>query len=61
VPELADVPERYVHAPWVMDAETQRTCNCVVGRDYPAPIVDHREARERALAAYRSAREAGDS
>ena len=26
---------------------------CVIGEDYPAPIVDHAEARERALARYR--------
>jgi deoxyribodipyrimidine photo-lyase len=30
---------------------------CVIGKDYPAPIVDHREERERALALYRAASE----
>jgi deoxyribodipyrimidine photo-lyase len=57
VTELAGVPNRYIHAPWEMDAETQRASRCVIGRDYPAPIVDHRLARERTLEAYRSARE----
>ena len=28
---------------------------CVIGRDYPGPIVDHKRERERALARYRAA------
>ena len=44
VPELADVEGNAVHAPWEAD---------VAVPGYPAPIVDHAEARERALAAYR--------
>ena len=31
----------------------QRECGCVIGKDYPAPIVDRRIAREEALARYR--------
>lgn len=57
VPELAAVPDRYVHAPWTMPEAEQRRCGCRIGVDYPAPIVDHREARERTLAAYAEARE----
>jgi deoxyribodipyrimidine photo-lyase len=49
LPELARVPDRYVHAPWEMPPD-------VVGRDYPAPIEDHARTRERALAAYGRAR-----
>jgi deoxyribodipyrimidine photo-lyase len=60
VPELAGVPERHIHAPWEMNAETQRACNYAIGTDYPAPIIDHRQARERTLDAYRSAREGKD-
>ena len=58
VPELRPVPERYVHTPWKMDIQDQHECGCLIGRDYPAPIVDHKVARERVLAAYRAAREA---
>jgi deoxyribodipyrimidine photo-lyase len=58
VPELAGVPDRYIHTPWEMDAEVQRASGCVIGRDYPGPIVDHKQARERTLDAYRRAREA---
>ncbi len=52
VPELARVPDAYVHEPWTMPPDVQAAAGCVIGRDYPAPIVDHAAARERALAAY---------
>lgn len=43
LPELADVPTKYIHEPWKMDSPP---------RHYPPPMVDHVEARERTLAAY---------
>jgi deoxyribodipyrimidine photo-lyase len=52
VPELARVPDRQVHAPWEMSAAQQEEAGCVIGRDYPAPIVAHDEARRRTLARY---------
>lgn len=54
LPELAQVPDRYIHAPWTMPRAEQQRCGVVVGRDYPAPIVDHAERRMRALALYRA-------
>jgi deoxyribodipyrimidine photo-lyase len=53
LPELARVDERHVHAPWAMDAAAQAAAGCVIGRDYPAPIVDHASQRAKALALYR--------
>lgn len=53
LPELARVPDRLVHEPWKMSPVEQREAGCVIGRDYPAPIIDHRFARERALRHYR--------
>jgi deoxyribodipyrimidine photo-lyase len=55
VPELAGVPRAYIHEPWLMAAELQRQSGCMIGRDYPHPIVDHSRARSRALSAFRSA------
>ncbi len=52
VPELAGVAGRVIHEPWQMSAAEQRTAGCIIGKDYPMPIVDHRAARERTLAAY---------
>jgi deoxyribodipyrimidine photo-lyase len=53
LPELAGVPDKYIHEPWRMPDETQRQAHCRIGRDYPQPIVDHRVARERTLQAYK--------
>jgi deoxyribodipyrimidine photo-lyase len=58
VPELARVPDRLVHAPWTMGYPEQRAAECVVGRDYPAPVVDHAAQRVKALALYGRARPA---
>ncbi len=56
VPELAHVSEQYVHEPWTMPEAAQRAAACVIGDDYPAPIVDHARARTRAVARYRRGR-----
>lgn len=53
LPELACVPDRFVHAPWTLSPEQQRDLGFLIGRDYPAPVVDHAEARLRALELYR--------
>lgn len=52
LPALARVPDAFVHAPWTMPPEVQHAAGCVVGRDYPAPVVDHATQREKALALY---------
>jgi deoxyribodipyrimidine photolyase len=39
-----------------MDETAQRACACVPGMDYPLPVVDHAEARERTLLRYRNAK-----
>ncbi|MDZ7728952.1 MAG: deoxyribodipyrimidine photo-lyase [Dehalococcoidia bacterium] len=54
-PELARVPTRHVHAPWEMSEVEQAAAGCRIGIDYPSPIVDHKEARQRAIAMYRAA------
>ena len=52
VPELANMPDKYVHAPWTAPLLEQQAAGCIIGRDYPAPVVDHATAREKALALY---------
>ena len=58
VPELARMAVAHVHAPWMCSPIEQQAAGCRIGRDYPAPIVEHGAARARALSAYRAAREA---
>jgi len=52
VPELAALPNKYIHAPWLMGRVEQEGLGVVIGRDYPGPIVDHARAREQTLARY---------
>jgi deoxyribodipyrimidine photo-lyase len=52
VPELAKLPPRFIQAPWLAPAEVLASAGVVLGRTYPPPIVDHRWARARALAAF---------
>jgi deoxyribodipyrimidine photo-lyase len=54
VPQLRSVPDEHLTEPWTMPHETQASCGCLIGRDYPAPIVDHGEARRQALERFRS-------
>lgn len=57
-PELASVPDQWIHMPWQMPGSEQVRCGTRIGRDYPMPLVDHlgaaREARQRIQAARRS-------
>jgi len=58
LPELAGVPAPRLHAPWTLSAREQRACGVIIGRDYPAPVVDLRASREEALAAFARLRSA---
>jgi deoxyribodipyrimidine photo-lyase len=55
VPELAAVPQQFIHAPWKMSAAEQDACGVEIGRHYPRPLVDHGLARQRTLVRYRGA------
>ena len=54
VPELAGLPDRYLQRPWEAPAEVLEQAGVTLGTTYPAPIVEHKAARESALAAYAS-------
>lgn len=61
VPELADVPLDFLHEPWKMTAGLQAKSGCIIGKQYPRPIVDHTEAVQLArqrLSAFRRTPEA---
>jgi deoxyribodipyrimidine photo-lyase len=52
LPELLNVPEKYIHEPWKMSVEDQKKYKVIIGKDYPFPVVDHKEQRLRALELY---------
>ena len=58
VPEVAALDAGEIHAPWQVAPAIQQAKGVVIGRDYPAPIVDHAVARRAALALYHAARTA---
>jgi len=58
VPELARVPDRYIHFPAAMRPVDAEACGLRLGRDYPLPVVDHARARTRTLMRFEAVKEA---
>jgi deoxyribodipyrimidine photo-lyase len=57
VPELENIPDKWIHAPWEAPREVLDDAGVTLGKNYPAPIVDHANARADALEAFRLLRE----
>ncbi|HEX6789895.1 MAG TPA: deoxyribodipyrimidine photo-lyase, partial [Candidatus Krumholzibacteria bacterium] len=49
VPELARMPAKWIHSPSAAPGDVLERAGVAIGRDYPAPIVKHADARERFL------------
>jgi len=56
VPELRALDSGAIHAPWKLAPDAQHAKGVVVGRDYPAPVVDHASSRAAALEMFKAAR-----
>jgi deoxyribodipyrimidine photo-lyase len=54
VPELDKLEGRYIHRPFEAPDSVLEQAGVFLGRTYPKPVVNHSEARDRALAAYRA-------
>lgn len=54
VPELAAVPDEYIHQPEKMPITEQQKYGCILGKSYPLPMVDHSLARVRTMAEYKA-------
>ncbi len=59
VPEIAELPDKYLHAPWTAPAAVLERLGIVLGRDYPLPLVELKWSRQRALATYQQMRHSG--
>lgn len=53
VPELSDLPNKYIHTPWKTPEPILKKAHIKLGVTYPTPIIDHHFARERALETYK--------
>jgi deoxyribodipyrimidine photo-lyase len=52
VPEIAGLPDQWIHQPWQAPADALKRAGIVLGETYPSPIVEHAAARRTALAAF---------
>lgn len=52
LPELAQLNNKDIHAPWLASAEHLQAAGVVLGANYPRPVVDHAQARAQTLARY---------
>jgi deoxyribodipyrimidine photo-lyase len=59
VPELARLPDALLHAPWEARPSDLAAAGIELGRTYPAPMLDHGQARDRALAAFAQIKKGG--
>ena len=55
VPELKHVSSKLIHSPWEMSPLEQQQAMCIIGKNYPAPVVDLKTSREDALLRYKKA------
>ncbi len=58
LPELARVPDRFIHKPWDAPREILAAAGVELGKNYPVPLVEHAAAREKALQAFESLKKA---
>ncbi|MEC8643611.1 MAG: FAD-binding domain-containing protein, partial [Pseudomonadota bacterium] len=56
LPELADLPKKYLFAPWTAPRDVLDAAGVRLGETYPRPVVDLKESREAALAAFSALR-----
>ena len=54
VPELVSCSDKEIHAPWLIPPLRQQSIGVVIGKNYPAPIIDHASQRELALDLYKT-------
>jgi deoxyribodipyrimidine photo-lyase len=52
VPELKDLPNKYLFNPWLAPENILHKANVHLGTNYPKPIIDIDISRKKAMAAY---------
>lgn len=57
VPELRNISNKKIHEPSTLTAEEQKQFDIILGKDYPYPIVSHKEKRKLAIGAYEASKE----
>ena len=60
LPELNKISPKFIHKPWEINEEDQKIFDCIIGVDYPKPIVELSESRNRALEAFFSLKDTSE-
>ncbi len=64
LPQLANMPAKYIYEPWLAPIEVQKSAGCIIGENYPQPLVDHsvvsKENMGKMQAAYELQKKGGD-
>ena len=58
VPEIAALPDRYIHEPWNAPPTIQLAAKTLIGKDYPKPVLDLSKTRVAALEKHKATRAA---
>ena len=56
LPVLKKMPTQYIYEPWIAPRSVQEKAGCLVGTDYPRPIVVHSDVMKRNMARMKQAR-----
>ncbi|XP_078432338.1 DNA photolyase family protein isoform X2 [Wolffia australiana] len=46
LPVLKDMPKEYIYEPWTAPLSVQKKAKCIIGTDYPKPVVSHEVANK---------------
>ncbi|XP_050812186.1 cryptochrome-1-like isoform X2 [Gopherus flavomarginatus] len=57
LPVLTNFPSKYIYEPWTAPEEAQKQAGCIIGQDYPLPMLNHKEASDRNLQLMKQVRE----
>ncbi len=61
VPELKTLPAKFIHEPNLMSSKEQKTYGVIIGKDYPAPVIEHKAAKEKVIKKFKTVLNRDDS
>ncbi|WP_082022515.1 MULTISPECIES: FAD-binding domain-containing protein [Bacillus] len=56
IPELKHIPDEFLQKPLKMTPLIQASSSCIIGEDYPKPLIDHQVQRRLAIEPYETAK-----
>ncbi|GIS85304.1 MAG: hypothetical protein CM1200mP16_16040 [Nitrospina sp.] len=59
IPEIASLPDKYLFSPWETPDHILQESGIELGTTYPNPIVDLKQSRDEAMAAFQSLKKGG--